>query len=262
MMDTQLTYLGGATFLIEVGPFRILTDPGFDPDGTERSEGPGHELRKVMGPPVPADEIGRIDAVLLSHAQHYDNLDNTGKAKLPEWGRVLTTPDSARALGGNAEGLATWETVEITNDAGATIRVTGMPAVHTNDPAIRDVVGETMGFLLEWEGQENGAFYISGDTVWIDEIEEIGRRYDISSGILHMGAANVPAVGDVRLTMNGEEGARVTQTLGLESAFPAHFEGWLHYMEGRAGIETAFEAAGITDTLKILDPGQTHSLRD
>ena len=36
-MDTKITYLGGATFLIEVGDMRLLTDPGFDPEGTEKS---------------------------------------------------------------------------------------------------------------------------------------------------------------------------------------------------------------------------------
>ena len=55
-----------------------------------------------MSPPIPAEKIGRIDAVLLSHAHHYDNLDNAGKAMLPNWGRVLTTPDGAKVLGGNA----------------------------------------------------------------------------------------------------------------------------------------------------------------
>ena len=72
-MNTKITYLGGATFIIEVGPFRFLTDPGFDPEGTEKSEGPGHDLKKTMGPSIPAEEVGRIDAVFLSHAQHYDN---------------------------------------------------------------------------------------------------------------------------------------------------------------------------------------------
>lgn len=259
-MDTKLTYLGGATFLIEVGSFRFLTDPGFDPYGTEKSEGPGHDLRKVMTPPIPADEIGDIDAVFLSHAQHYDNLDNSGRAMLPRWGRVLTTADSAARLGGNAEALETWETVELTNDGGETIRVTGLPAVHTTDPEIRGAVGETMGFLLEWDGQR-GAFYISGDTVWIDEIEEIASRYEVSAGILHMGAASVPAVGGRRLTMNGEEGAKVTRALSLASVYPAHFEGWEHYQEGRDGIEAAFDVAGLTDVLKILDPGETVSPR-
>ena len=50
-----------------------------------------------------------------------------------------------------------------------------MPAVHTTNQEIRGAVGETTGFLLEWEGQQNGAFYVSGDTVWVDDIEEIGR---------------------------------------------------------------------------------------
>ena len=30
----RLTYLGGPTYLIEIGRFRIVTDPGFDPQGT------------------------------------------------------------------------------------------------------------------------------------------------------------------------------------------------------------------------------------
>ncbi|MEZ4621525.1 MAG: hypothetical protein R2867_39320 [Caldilineaceae bacterium] len=33
---------------------------------------------------------------------------------------------------------------------------------------------------------------MSGDTVWIDEIAEIGsKRYKVGTAILHMGAANV-----------------------------------------------------------------------
>ena len=107
-MNTKITYLGGATFIIEVGPFRFLTDPGFDPKGTEKSEGPGHDLKKDMGPPIPVEEVGRIDAVFLSHAQHYDNLDNSAKAMLPQWGRVLTTADSASLLGGSVETALVW----------------------------------------------------------------------------------------------------------------------------------------------------------
>ena len=62
MNSTLITYLGGATYLIEVGSFRFITDPGFDPEGTEKSEGPGHDLKKNMAPPIPAEEIGNIDA--------------------------------------------------------------------------------------------------------------------------------------------------------------------------------------------------------
>ena len=114
-----------------------------------------------------------------------------------------------------------------------------------------------MGFLLEWEGQQDGAFYLSGDTVWIDDIEEISKRYNIGTGILNMGAANVPAVGDRRLTMNGEEGARVAQTLSLKTVYPADFEGWEHYKEGIDGIKQAFADANLNDALQTLKPGQS-----
>ncbi len=32
-MQTTITYLGGPTYLIEIGSFRFLSDPGFDPEG-------------------------------------------------------------------------------------------------------------------------------------------------------------------------------------------------------------------------------------
>ena len=259
-MQTTITYLGGPTYLIEIGSFRFLSDPGFDPEGTEKSEGPGHLLKKVMAPPLPVEKVGKINAVFLSHAHHLDNLDFTGKKWLPKWGRVLTTPDAKKLLGGNAETLEIWETTEITNDRGETVRVTGVPAVHTNNPDIRKAVGETMGFIVEWDGQKDGALYITGDTVWVDEILEIGQRFNVGTAIVHMGAANVPAVGDNRLTMNGEEGARVTKELHLQTAFPAHFEGWMHYKEGREGVIKAFEAAGLRDKLKMLDPGEAAKL--
>ena len=170
-MKTKFTYLVGATYLIEVGSFRFLSDPGFDPDGTEKSEGPGHDLKKNMAPPLPVEEVGRIDAVFVSHAHHYDNLDNTGKAWLPKWGKILTHPDAAKILEGNvdATGFGTWESTKLTNELGEEVRVTMMPAVHTNNEDIRGAVGETTGFLLEWDGQENGGLLITGDSVWIDD---------------------------------------------------------------------------------------------
>ena len=56
--------------------------------------------------------------MLLSHDQHSDNLDHSGrdfcKAK-----RVLTTEAGAKRLGGHAEGLAPWASTELTGRAGS-----------------------------------------------------------------------------------------------------------------------------------------------
>ena len=70
------------------------------------------------------------------------------------------------------ESPGTRQSTELTNAAGERLKITATPAMHTSNPDLRDAVGEVTGFMLEWEGQPGGAFYISGDTVWIDEILE------------------------------------------------------------------------------------------
>jgi L-ascorbate metabolism protein UlaG (beta-lactamase superfamily) len=260
-MGVRLTYLGGPTYLIEIGNFRIVSDPGFDPQGTERNEGPGHLLTKIMAPPIAADDIGELDLVLLSHAQHIDNLDNEGKRVLGTAKLALTTPASAAmGLPGNPKGLETWESIEVTNAHGEKLKVTAMPAVHTSNPDLRPIVGEVTGFMVEWEGQKDGALYLSGDSVWIEEMNDIAKRYKVGTAILHMGAANIPAVGDNILTMRSEDGARLSKLLNLKNAYPAHFEGWRHFSEGSWKMLRDFNAAGVADTLRLLKPGEWHEV--
>src|SRR5438552_756696 len=89
VMHLKLTHIGGPTCLIEVGGFRLLTDPTFDEPGEYAS--PRVTLKKTRGPALSIAEIGPIDAVLLSHDQHADNLDNAGRDLLQSAARVFTT---------------------------------------------------------------------------------------------------------------------------------------------------------------------------
>jgi hypothetical protein len=40
---------------------------------------------------------------------------------------------------------------------------------------------------------------------------------------------------------------------------PLHFEQWTHFSEGAAPLRTAFEAAGLSDRLRLLQPGESTS---
>jgi L-ascorbate metabolism protein UlaG (beta-lactamase superfamily) len=57
-----------------------------------------------------AEAVGEIDAVLLSHDQHSDNLDHSGKEFLAKTKRVLTREAGAKRLGGLVEGFQPWPT--------------------------------------------------------------------------------------------------------------------------------------------------------
>ena len=90
--ETTLTLIGGPTVLIELDGLRLLTDPTFDPPG----EYPGGVLlKKTAGPALTAEQVGPVDAVLLSHDQHADNLDHGG-ARFLRGRRRRSPPKSER----------------------------------------------------------------------------------------------------------------------------------------------------------------------
>src|SRR5204863_4866711 len=98
IMTLSITLVGGPTALIEIDGFRLLTDPTFDGPGAYQL--PHVKLEKLSGPALNAEDIGYVDAVLLSHDQHSDNLDHSGKDFLRQAKRVLTTEAGAKRLGG------------------------------------------------------------------------------------------------------------------------------------------------------------------
>ncbi|HEX6153785.1 MAG TPA: MBL fold metallo-hydrolase [Solirubrobacterales bacterium] len=241
-MTARLTHLGGPTLLIEVGGWRLLTDPTFDPAGGKYSFGWGTGSRKLADPAIGPEELGEIDAVLLSHDHHDDNLDAAGRALLPSAGTVLTTRAGARRLGGNARGLAPWETTELAQEGRPAIEVTATPCRH-GPPLSRPIVGEVTGFSLAWEGQEHGSLWISGDTVLYDGVREVGERLRVGIAVLHLGGVRFPISGPLRYTMTAAEAVELCGVVSPQTVIPIHYEGWKHFRQGRDAIEAEFAAA-------------------
>jgi L-ascorbate metabolism protein UlaG (beta-lactamase superfamily) len=238
----RLTHLGGPTLLIEVGGWRLLTDPTFDPAGGKYSFGWGTGSRKLVDPAVGPGQIGEIDAVLLSHDHHDDNLDAAGRTLLPSAETVLTTGAGARRLGGNARGLSPWETAELAQDGRPTIEITATPCRH-GPPLSRPIVGDVIGFSLAWEGQEHGSLWISGDTVLYDGVREVGERLQVGVAVLHLGGVRFPVTGPLRYTMTAAEAIELCGVVSPRTAIPIHYEGWKHFRQGRAEIEAEFASA-------------------
>jgi L-ascorbate metabolism protein UlaG (beta-lactamase superfamily) len=178
-----------------------------------------------------------------------------GRTLLDRIPRVITTRRGARRLGAPAQGLAPWDRTTLEQEGRPALRITATPARH-GPPLSRPLVGDVIGFVLEWEGQQTGSFWISGDTVWFRGVAEVGRRFDIGTGLLHFGGVQFPVTGPVRYTMTAAEGVRAVRELGLGTVVPIHYEGWRHFRQGRGDIEEAFAAAGLSDRLIWLNPGE------
>ena len=160
--------------LLEIGSLRLLTDPVFDPAGGQYFFGYGTNSIKLTEPAIKAENIGKLDAILLSHDHHEDNLDHAGRALLPLAGKVITTSVGAKRLGGKTIGLKVWQSTTLEADD-IKIKITATPS-HHGTLGSHIIVGETTGFILDWAGQKHGALYISGDTVWFKGLSEIDRK--------------------------------------------------------------------------------------
>lgn len=83
--ECAATVVGGPTTVLDLGGLCIASDPTFD--------GPGHYgyLTKTTGPAVAGDQFGPVNLVLISHDNHPDNLDDSGRAMALAAPAVLTT---------------------------------------------------------------------------------------------------------------------------------------------------------------------------
>jgi L-ascorbate metabolism protein UlaG (beta-lactamase superfamily) len=115
-----------------------------------------------------------------------------------------------------------------------------------------------IGFSLAWEGQRNGAFWISGDTVLYDGVREVADRIDVGTAILHLGGVRFPISGPLRYTMTAAEAVELCASLRPKTAIPIHYEGWKHFREGRDAVESEFARAPeeFRETVRWLPIGE------
>lgn len=248
MTTLTLTLIGGPTALIEIGGLRLLTDPTFDAPGDYRL--PHATLRKTGGPALSADQIGPVDAVLLSHDQHADNLDHAGRALIARVPRVLTTVAGAKRLGGSAQGLRPWEETALRMPEGGMLRVTATPARH-GPAGIEPLSGDVIGFVLA--PSDARPIYVSGDTVWYDGVAEVAHRFPAGLVLLFAGAAQTR--GPFHLTMDTNDAIETAHAFADATIVPVHYDGWAHFTQGRGDLEKSFAALGIGARLRLLEPG-------
>lgn len=241
----SLTPLDGPTVVIELAGVRFVVDPTFD-DAQEYPIG-SRSLRKTADATWTPDRVGAVDAVLLSHDQHPDNLDHRGRELLRTTPLTLTTPLAAGRLEATAVGLEPWQAHQV-----GAVTVTAVPAQHGPD-GIEHLTGPVTGFVLEADGAPT--VYVSGDNASLRLVGEVAARFPaIDVAVLFAGAAKTP-LADAFLTLTSAEAAAAAALLGRPRVLPVHTDGWAHFTQDGATLRAAFADAGLAALLMPTRPG-------
>ncbi|KAF2658849.1 putative Zn-dependent hydrolases of the beta-lactamase protein [Lophiostoma macrostomum CBS 122681] len=262
MSTLSVTHIGTATALLTLdSTIHVLTDPFFSPPTSTFPVSATEVLKNPEPPALSLSSLPPIAAVLLSHEDHPDNLDPLGR-QLLDGRRVLTTIDGANKLAPRpgVKGLQPWETTTVTLE-GKEFSVTATPCEHLPG-------GECIGFILSSStfgttDDKPNVIYFSGDTVYIPALAStIRERYHVVVALLNLGAAtfDLPGHGEMMITMDGKQAARLVKEIGAEVVVPMHFESWAHFTQGKSELERVFEEEGVHERVRWLVPGQERKL--
>src|ERR1700754_3897320 len=190
--EGDVYFIGNATVLIRFGGLTILTDPAFLHKGEHVDLGHGIWARREVEPACQIADLPPVDLVVLSHSPG-DHFDDVAAQELDKNLPIVSTADAVGKLStlGFEQGypLDTWESLEV-NKGEATVTITAMPAKHATEEAVNELLMPVNGHLLDFSrnGDHLYRLYITGDTMLVDSLEDIPRRYpDIDLGLIHTG---------------------------------------------------------------------------
>lgn len=165
-----VTWIGHASFLLQLGGLNILTDPIFSERGSPvQFAGP----RRVTALPFDPNQLPEIDLVLISH-NHYDHLDRAAVRCLgnaPVWFVPLgLKPWFARQGVTNVVELDWWAKAEVSGGG----LVTCVPSRHFSSRTLWD---RNRTLWAGWVVAAGGhRVYFAGDTGYGPHFAAIGTR--------------------------------------------------------------------------------------
>ena len=296
MQTGNIFFIGTATTLIQYHGVRILTDPNFLHAGDHVHLGPGVTAQRLTEPAIPAlSALPPIDCVLLSH-YHEDHFDKEVEAQLGRQVPIITTIHARSCLvEGKPEGVRfervwgmdVWDEIVMpivveeedeSEKRQPAIKVTAMPGKHVPSGLLgmmNELLGAvppTNGWMVDL-GRQGGSgeqefktglrIYISGDTLFVDELKDIpkwlkGEKIDIM--LVHLGGTTIlgPKLPLIMVTMDAEQGVKLIRLVNPDVTIPIHFDDYDTFLSPLENFKREVVAAGLVDKVVYLERGEEY----
>jgi N-acyl-phosphatidylethanolamine-hydrolysing phospholipase D len=228
VVQLKIEWLGGPTFILEMGSYRLLSDPVLGDLVTLPSGDPANRI--VDLPPV---DIGDVDAVVLTRMSE-DHFDRTAAESIDVGFRLITPADDPERVievgFTDIEALA-WGQTFTDEKAGEVLRITAVPTSFADPPVSNGYVA------VHDAGGTVQTVYWTGDTRWFNgarQVKELSDRFDVL----------VPYLGDVAGgSLDAKDAMQFVFLIQPKRIVPVNHQTFSHYRET---IDTFRERVALT----------------
>jgi L-ascorbate metabolism protein UlaG (beta-lactamase superfamily) len=252
--EMGVTFIGHASFFLQVGGENVLVDPNF-----ARWL---FVLKRLRKPGVMLGDLPPIDLVLITHA-HFDHLHRPSLRALVQHTKrwrgsapTIVVPEHVFDL---VSDLGFRDVVELnwwSSYRHRNVTITHVPSRHWGARILRDAHRGYGGYVLR-DGKHS--VYHAGDTAYFSGFREIGMRLAPQLALLPIGAYNPPSFRNVHTSP--ADATRAFVDLNARWMVPMHYGTFRLSHEPMDEplqlLDDAARQAGVQDRVLVLPEGIT-----
>lgn len=259
----EIQWIGGPTYVLNIGSFKILADPMLGPKSNEAFR---IKVHPVTGEPNAAIERfsdpakldqNNIDLLLISH-MHPDHIDPTAVKMLDKNLKIITTASGLTTFqqwGFNNTSALEWNDTITMQKSNEFLRIIAVKTMHAQEP-LNSQLGKGNGYIIEYSsGKAVFRIYWTGDTVWFDEIASYKKYGKIDVLIPNMGG-----VGNGKRGLDAIQSLKIISALDPKKIIPVHHTTFSHYSESINVLETEVSKTKFKKRLLIIPLGDVEKI--
>jgi L-ascorbate metabolism protein UlaG (beta-lactamase superfamily) len=248
--------LRNATIVIEYAGKKILVDPMLAEKGSVPGFGGtinSHIANPTVDLPISIDEILDVDAVIVTHI-HPDHWDEAAIKLVPK-DMLIFTQNEKDAAEIRTQGFSNVRALGESTvfDDITLIKTPGRHGGEETMEKFGELLGHVSGVVFKHPGEKT--FYIAGDTVWYEGVEENLKKYKPDIVVLNSGDAQV--LGYEPIIMDKEDVYEVYKAAPKATIIASHMESVNHAMLSRKELREFISEKGMTQRVLVPEDGES-----
>ncbi|MFX3631371.1 MAG: MBL fold metallo-hydrolase [Candidatus Pristimantibacillus sp.] len=250
----RVTQIRNATLVVEYAGRKFLVDP-FLADKGSYPPFPNslrqNEYNPLVSLPTSMNHIINVDAVIVTHL-HLDHFDDAAKEVLPKdiMMFVQNEEDAQEVKKAGFQNVAVLQEDTVFED----IQLIKTKGEHGRGEILK-LTGNVCGVVFKHPNEKT--FYLAGDTVWYDAIQEVIETHQPE--IIGVNGGDNQFLQGGSLTMGKDDIYKVFNVAPSAKIIVSHMEAVNHWTLSREELKSFINEVGISSNVLVPNDGESYT---